>query len=79
MMLRSKEEVRAAAEAFAWYVASGRIGRQTAETQHNIIGVIACLEWVQGEGAGNPVADSLRDIGKMRAGEEADAHLRHLR
>jgi hypothetical protein len=67
MTLRTEEEVRAAAEAFAWYVARGPFARQSVATRNSLIVVIACLEWVQGEGAGSSVADTLRSIAEMRA------------
>jgi hypothetical protein len=67
--MRTEEEVRRAAEAFAWLIASGRINRQNYETRQNILGTIAAIEWVLGTDDGtNPVAGTLRDIGAMRQG-----------
>jgi hypothetical protein len=68
--MRSEAELQAACEAFAWYFASGRYQRQNAETQNNLIGTVAALEWMKGDGANNPVAGTLRDIAAMRAGPE---------
>lgn len=65
--MRTAEELHAACEAFAWYIASGRLQRQDAETQLNIMGVITALEWMnRPEDVKNPVGHTLATIAKMR-------------
>jgi hypothetical protein len=68
MAMRSEAEVRKAAEALAWYWASGRVKRQGRDTENNIIGVTAAIEWVLGRGLAknSPVAGMLMDISEMR-------------
>lgn len=71
--MRTEAEIRAAAELFSWYVVGGRIARQDRDTQQNITGAIAVIEWVLNEGLGgasNPISNTLTDIAAMRAGPE---------
>ena len=71
--MKTEAEIRAAFEAFDWYIAgpnrdgNGRYMRQDEETQNNMIGVLAALDWITG-GHRNPIDDTLRNIAAMRAG-----------
>jgi hypothetical protein len=64
--VRTEAEIRRLAELLAWYAASGRISRQIGATQDNIVGVIAAIEYVLGDGPPNPVAGMIEDIREMR-------------
>ena len=68
--MRTEAELQAACEAFAWYVASGRIGRQSPDDQNAIIGSVAAMEWMKGDDGNNPVAHTLRCIAVMQQGPE---------
>ncbi len=68
--MRTEAEVKAAAEAFAWFIASGRITRQLPENRDAIVGSVAAIEWMLGDDGENPVAHTLKCIAAMRAGPE---------
>lgn len=68
--MRSAEEVWQAAADLAWYIATGGLVRQGVETRNNLIGVVAALEWVQGEEGTSPITQTLADIRRARATAE---------
>ena len=66
--MRTEEEIRKAAEAFAWYM-THRYPLQDRDTQLNLIGSVAMIEWVLQTNIGgdrNPIAGVLRDIAALR-------------
>ena len=68
--MRSESEVRRAAELHARYIADGALQRLNSSDRDCIVGVVACLEWVLGEGDSNPVAGTLKDLERFFEGHK---------
>lgn len=71
--MKTEAELRAAFDALTWYVdgdegnGNQRYLRQSHETQLNVLGALATLEWALGlERDGNPIPGTLCNVALMR-------------
>lgn len=65
--MKTADEIQAATETLAWYVATGGITRlleRDPDTAHNITGVVATLAWLHGKST--PIDDTLAQIEQQR-------------